>query len=117
MFVTNPRMSNKLLLGGFLTSVGYLSYKIYERFHPTDDLESNENYLILKRMEERYKSGHLKETPFPIYLELAGTLDKGNSAVGVVVNSRGPTLCQSIQNQLETDWNCFLYKISKFLLQ
>ncbi len=105
------RMSNnKLLLGGFLSSVGYLSYKIYERVNP-DKPESNENFLILKRMEERFNSGHLKETPFPIYLEVAGTLDKPN-----IVNSR-PSLCQSVQNQFERDWNCFLYKMSKILLQ
>lgn len=100
----------RLLLGAFLTSAGYLSYRIYEKVKPADP-ETTENYLILKRMEERFKSGHLKETPFPIYLELAGTLDKVN------ISGSKPSLCQSIQFQLERDWNCFLYKMSKILLQ
>jgi hypothetical protein len=103
----------RLLLGAFLTSAGYLSYRIYDKVKPVDP-ESDENYLILKRMEERFKSGHLKETPFPIYLELVGNLN--NSNVNADLLSR-PSLCQSIQFQLERDWNYFLYKMSKILLQ
>ena len=100
----------KLLLSAFFTSAGYLSYRIYEKVKPTDP-ETNENYLILKRMEERFKSGHLKETPFPVYLELLGTLNRPSTVLN------GPSLCQSIQFQLQSDWNKFLYKMSKILLQ
>lgn len=100
----------KLLVSAFLTSAGYLSYQIYEKVRPTDP-ETDENYLIFKRMEERFKSGHLKETPFPVYLELAGSLKMSSNV------SNPPSLCQSIQFQLESDWNKFLYKMSKILLQ
>ena len=100
---------NKLLFGAFLTSFTYLSYKVYEKLSPKDQLESeNENYLTLKRMNERFQSGHLQSTPFPADLELRGRLNEAD---------RRPSLCESIQSQLEKDWNCFLYQVSKFILK
>ena len=100
----------KLLVGGaFLTSATYLSYKLYEQFHENSFINDNENYLILKRMNDRYQSGHLQNTPFPTYLEMSGH--------GTSTSRRSASLCESIQKQLERDWNCFMYQVSKFVLK
>ena len=107
LLYSTPNSIMRLLLTAFLTSTGYLSYRIYERMKP---VESDENYLILKRMEERFKSGHLQETSFPLYLEASKEIE-------ISRNLNRPSLCQSIQFQLEKDWNSFLYKVSKILLQ
>lgn len=97
---------NKLLVGGaFITSITYLAFKIYEKREKYSS-ETNENYLILKRMKERIESGHLQDTPFPSYLELESTK---------ISEFRRNNLCESIQNQLEKDWNHFIYKCSKLI--
>lgn len=101
---------NKFLFGAFLTSFTYLSYKIYEKLSPNDHSlpEGSENYLIIKRMNERLQSGHLQDTPFPTYLE--------TGRQPPVTTSRN-SLCESIQMQLERDWNSFLYHMSKLVLK
>jgi len=104
---------NKLLLGAFLTSSTYLSYKLYEKLAPKDQIPSeDENYLILKRMNERFQSGHLQSTPFPTYLKMGGLECGANES-----EKRRISLCESIQLQLERDWNCFLFRTSKFILK
>ena len=101
-----------MLLGAaFLTSFTYLSYKIYEQFQLSQPpITENENYLILKRMNERFQSGHLQNTPFPTYLEMM-------NGVGSINPTRRISLCESIERQLERDWNCFLYQTGKFVLK
>lgn len=106
-------MSNKLLLGGFLTSFAYLSFKLYERIAPQSlpSQQLDDNYFILERMKEKFNSGHLKTAPFPAQLELTGQLKEVKTA------DKPASLCESIQNQMKRDWNCFLYRASKVLLQ
>lgn len=107
-----PANMTKLLVGGaFLTSATYLSYKLYEHLqHENSFSNDNENYLILKRMNERFQSGHLQNTPFPTYLEMSGRH-------GTLTSKRSASLCESIQKQLERDWNCFMYQVSKLVLK
>lgn len=107
-------MSNKLLLGGFLTSFAYLSFKIYQHIVPPSlsSPKQDENYLILQRMKEKFDEGHLRNTPFPAYLEMSGQL---RQTKGQLVKEE--SLCQSLQIQLQKDWNFLLFKVSKLLLQ
>ena len=107
---------NKLLIGTLLTSFSYLSYKLYDKLSPKEHHEllgknenENKNYLILKRMNERLNSGHLQNTPFPTYLEM--------NSIQAVKPERRTSFCQSIEIQLEKDWNYFLYHLSKILLK
>ena len=103
-------MSNKLLFGGFFTSLAYLSYKVYGKVIPSNP-ESEENYWIFKKMDEHFHGGHLKNTPFPAYLEIKRNLTQ-NESITVPMS-----LCQSIQMQFQRDWNSLMYKMSKSLLK
>lgn len=111
-------MSNKLLLGGFLTSFAYLSFKVYERMNLSTESKlqkTDENHLILERMKERFESGHLKSAPFPAQIELTCQMNKKGPAEDVL--EKPTSLCESIQNQLKRDWNSFLYQASKLILK
>ena len=105
-------MSNRfLLLGGFLTSFSYLTYKIWDNYTATKNFDSDENYLILKRMDELFHAGHLQNVPFPMYLEVSSRLAT-TSAGG-----SSTTLCQSVEMQLKRDWNYFLKAFSEILIK
>lgn len=101
--------NNWLLLGGFFTSLTYMTYKAYEKITQNSE-EFDEHFLILKRMEEQFRHGHLQNVPFPTYLELAGPRNSFS-----VAESREENLCESIQMQFKKDWNGLLYRISKFI--
>ena len=104
----------RVLFGGFLTSLTYLGYKAYSHIRE-DEEEDSENYLILKRMREARScgSGYLKDTPFPVYLEVERSL---LGRIPPTTNSDSSSLCESIQNQLQRDWNHFIYKLIQILL-
>lgn len=108
IYPTQVNTMSKLLVGGFLTSTAYLSFKFYNYLHPQDP-KTDSNYQILRKMEEYYHQGHLQDTPFPPHLEI--------QASRISVPKRPKSLCESIQLQFEKDWNHFLYQISKIILK
>lgn len=100
-------MMQRLLIGGAAVSSVYLGYRLFYAGTSTRSEEEIRNCDILSRLEEARRTGVLKDTPFPAYLEI----ERRNS------ESLPSSLCVSIQNQLERDWNSFIFQLSKLIIK
>lgn len=103
---------SKLLLGGFVLSSAYLSYKVY--FHMFENskekLNTDEELDDFYKNYEKVKLQLPKEARFPPHLELKRLQVQMNN------NLTPSSLCESLEIELKRDWNSFIYQLGRRLI-